>query len=305
MARSLAPMHALSRVVLTVALLAAAPIAFAQAPDADIFLARLSRHGKDIVVGTPQNVTHRAGYDNQPGFLPGSRAFLYTVVADGQADIWRYDITSHHTTRVTNTPESEYSATVMPGGRRFSAIRVERDSVQRLWSFALDGSDPELVLTQLRPVGYHAWLGGARLVTYVLGKPATLHVVDGDGIRDTIVARDVGRAVHRVPGRDEFTYTQRDSTTKALVIMRQALAGGGPVRVIAAAPDNEFHVWSPDGHLLTATNGQLVQWNGRMGDQAAWLPVATLASPGIRNVSRLVVSPDGRWLAFVADVSPP
>ena len=32
------------------------------------------------------------------------------------------------------------------GGTRFSVIRVERDSTQRLWSFALDGSDPQLML---------------------------------------------------------------------------------------------------------------------------------------------------------------
>lgn len=295
---------ALSGAILGAALLGTASPAIAQAPDTDIFLARLTRRRGKTVVGTPQNVTHRVGYDNQPGFLPDSRGFLYTVVADGQADIWRYDIASHAASRVTSTPESEYSATVMHGGRRFSAIRVERDSVQRLWSFAVDGSDPQLVLTQLRPVGYHAWLGTARLVTYVLGKPATLHVVDGDGVRDTVVARDVGRAVHRVPRRVEFTYTQRDSS-KSLTIMRQGLAGGAPVRVIPAAPDNEFHVWSPAGDLLTATNGQLVRWNGRTGEQAAWLPVATLASPGIRNVSRLAVSPDGRWLAFVAEVSAP
>src|SRR5205085_5230181 len=115
------------------------------------------------------------GYGNQPSFLPDSRAILYTSRReDGQSDIYRYDIGSAATTGVTTTPESEYSATVMPGGRRFSVIRVEKDSTQRLWSFALDGSDPRIVVESLKPVGYHAWLDATTLAMFVLGSPNAL-----------------------------------------------------------------------------------------------------------------------------------
>ncbi|HXI35270.1 MAG TPA: hypothetical protein VNH63_14395, partial [Gemmatimonadales bacterium] len=79
----------------------AAPAA-AQVPATDIFVATL----KGWQVGTPVNVTHRAGYDNQPGFLPGGRAFLYTVIGDdAQADIYRYDLAAGKSTRLTTTTE--------------------------------------------------------------------------------------------------------------------------------------------------------------------------------------------------------
>ncbi|MDQ6634947.1 MAG: hypothetical protein M3Z10_09355, partial [Gemmatimonadota bacterium] len=230
---------------------------------------------------------------------------LYTVVdSTGQADIWRYDIASRRTTRVTDTPESEYSATVMPGGRQFSVIRVERDSTQRLWSFALDGSDPQLVLAALKPVGYHAWLDSTRLVAYVLGTPSTLHFVSRDGAVDQIRARDIGRAVHRVPTREAYTFTQRDSA-KVLWIMVQPIGDGLTERVIRAAPDNEFHAWASSGELLSASRGILQRWNGRHGEASAWTPVADLSTNGVKNVSRLAVSPDGRWLAFVAEPTTP
>jgi dipeptidyl aminopeptidase/acylaminoacyl peptidase len=292
--------------VLAVLLSAAIPcVGGAQAPNTDIFLAPLTRAGGALVVGPALNVTHRVGYDNQPSFLPDGSAILYTAVdSGGQADIWRYDIASRRTSRVTATPESEYSATVMPGGGRFSVIRVERDSAQRLWSFSLDGSDPRLVLATLKPIGYHAWLDSARLVTYVLGTPSTLHVVSRDGAADEIRAHDIGRAVHRVPAREAYTFTQRDSA-KALWITMQPIAGGPAERVIRAAPDNEFHVWTPSGELLTASRGILLRWNGERGDQSAWIPLADLTTNGVKNVSRLAVSPDGRWLAFVAEPSAP
>jgi Tol biopolymer transport system component len=290
-----------ARVVVALLLSSIVPPARAQAPNTDVFLAPLSRVGDSLIVGAAVNVTHRAGYDNQPSFLPDGSGFLYTAVGDdGQADIWRYDIASRRASRLTATPESEYSATVMPGGTRFSVIRVERDSTQRLWSFALDGSDPQLVLAALKPVGYHAWLDSTRLLAYVLGTPSTLHVISRDGTGDEIRARDIGRAVHRVPRQDAYTFTQRDSA-KTLWIMVQAIGGGPAQRIIRAAPDNEFHTWMQDDVLLTVSHGILMRWNGQGGDQSRWIPTADLSTNGAKNVSRIAVSPDTHWLAFVAE----
>ncbi|MEP6731624.1 MAG: hypothetical protein ABJE10_13330 [bacterium] len=277
----------------------------AQAPSSDIFLAPLRRVRDSIVVGAAKNITNRAGYDNQPSFTPDSRAILYTVIgSDAQADIWRHDISTSTNTRLTTTSESEYSATVMPGGKRMSVIRVERDSTQRLWSFAIDGSDPQILLTGLKPVGYHAWLGPATLATFVLGNPATLHVIDSDGRHDAVRARDIGRALQRVPGMQAFSYTQRDSA-KSFWIMTQPAAGDSAAIVVVKSPsDNEYHAWTPDGVLLSVTQGRLVRWNRAIDSTSGWLPVADI-SKGVKNISRLAVSPDGKWLAFVAEPAAP
>ncbi len=287
------------RALLLLALCSPAREVRAQATNADVYLASLSRRGDSLVVGAAENITRRSGYDNQPSFLPDARGLLYTVIgADAQADIWRYDIRSRRASRVTVTPESEYSPTVMPGGTRFSVIRVERDSTQRLWSFALDGSDPQLLLPALRPVGYHAWLGPNRLLAYVLGTPSSLHVIDRDGRNDEIRARDIGRALQRIPGQGWYSFTRRDSA-RAPWIVAQPLEGGPLAPLVRTPADNEYHVWTPEGALLSASRGAIVRWNGRTGDEGEWLPIATV--PGVKNISRLAVSPDGRWLAFVAE----
>ncbi len=294
------------RILLRTALLVVAGSTLASAQGStDIWLAPLTRVRDSIVVGRAVNVTSRPGYDNQPSFTPDSRAILYTVVAeDAQADIWRYDIAAKRTRRLTTTaPESEYSATVMPGGLRMSVIRVERDSTQRLWSFALDGSEPQVILTALKPVGYHAWLTSSRLATFVLGNPATLHVIDSDGGNDEIRARNIGRALQRVPGKNAFSYTQRDSA-RQFWIMTQPVQGESETMLVKASPDNEYHAWTPDGVLLTTHDGVLVRWNRALDSTSGWLPVTDLKRFGVKNPSRLTVSPDGKWLAFVGEPVP-
>src|SRR5712671_3589767 len=148
-------------------------------PDTEIHLALLSMPGGQFTLGPPVNITANPGYDNQPSFAPDGRSLLFTSIRGGtQTDIYRYDIAAGRVARVTNTPESEYSPTVTPDGAHISVIRVEADGTQRLWRFTMDGTQPELVLADVKPVGYHAWGDDHTLALFVLGQPATLQIAD-------------------------------------------------------------------------------------------------------------------------------
>src|SRR5690242_10480402 len=90
---------------------ARAPDAQQAPPATDIFLAPISI-GADSkpVIGKPVNITNRPGYDNQPAFTADTHGILFTSThEDGQSDIYRYDLGTKAVTRVTSTPESEYS----------------------------------------------------------------------------------------------------------------------------------------------------------------------------------------------------
>src|SRR3954464_7790128 len=178
-------------------------------PSTDIFLAPLRVQNGKPVVGRPVNITSRPGYDNQPSFTPDSRSVLFTSVREeAEADIYRYDLRTRATSRITTTPESEYSATVFGNGTRFSAIRVEADSTQRLWSFRLDGSDPRVLFAAIKPVGYHAWVDSATVAMFLLGRPNALVVVNTHKGRPDTLARDVGRSLVPLPNGYGFSFLQ-------------------------------------------------------------------------------------------------
>ena len=295
-----------ARATLSCLALGSAPLV-AQAPGNDVYLAPITiseRGATGIRIGKPVNITHRRGYDNQPAFMADERAVFYTSTrGDGQSDIYRYDIANHQTKRATTTTESEYSATLVPGANRFSVVRVEPDSTQRLWSFALDGSDPRLVLRTIKPVGYHAWLDSSHVALFVLGRPATLQVVELGTERADTVARDIGRSLS-VAGARSVSFVQRtaDSTFTLNRVELDSASGRSKIQVgIASLPAGaEYVVWTRQGMALTASGSKVFALQPGSVD-TRWALVADFSTRGITRMSRLAISPNGHWLAFVAD----
>ncbi len=274
--------------------------AYAQAPDTEIFLVPITTTDSGPAVGTPRNITARAGYDNQPSFTPDGRTIFFTSVRDdAQADIYRYDIASGMTTRVTATaPESEYSATVIPGEQAISVVRVERDSAQRLWRFPLDGAAPSVILEHVKPVGYHAWSDERTLFMFVLGDPPTLQRAAPGDSASAVLAEGIGRSIQPMPGGgvsvvlkvapDEWWIARVDPGTNSIE------------RLVRTRPGQEDYAWMPDGSLLMAEADTLYRWTPG-GD---WVAVTTFSDPGMARVTRLAVSPDGEWLAVVGLTMP-
>lgn len=271
-----------------------------QRPSSEIFLASFSVKDGVPVVGKPVNVTVHPGYNNQPSFTPDSRSMLFTSDRDGgqpggQTDIYRLEVATRAISRVTSTPESEYSAIVMPGGKRMSVIRVEADQTQRLWSFAMDGSDPKLVIDALKPVGYHAWIDANNLATFVLGSPNALAHTDIRTQKSDTLGRDIGRSLLPLPEKGGFSFTQRvDSSSMVKTMEWPSKTTHDLVAMPKGAQDL---VWAGRGMLLTAAGTKLLFW--KTGARA-WTEVGDYASAGLADMSRLAISPDGKWIAIVA-----
>ncbi|HEX5709030.1 MAG TPA: hypothetical protein VFX96_17140 [Pyrinomonadaceae bacterium] len=267
-------------------------------PSTDIFLVPLSGAGLELKAGEPRRLTDWEGYDNQPSFTPDGRAVLYTSIrADGQADIYRYDLARGASERVTQTPESEYSPTVTPDGKHFSVIRVEGDGTQRLWKFPLAGGAPSLVLEKTKPVGYHVWADKDTLMLFILGEPVTMQLVDTGTELTGTVATNIGRGLARVPGAEKISYVHKVSSDEWL-IKEFDLKTHRKATLVRALAGSEDYAWTPDGALVMAQGGKLYAW--RPGGAGDWKEFADLSAAGLGRVTRIAVSPRGDMLAVVA-----
>ena len=274
-------------------------------PGTDIHLLRLEKTADGWKVDAPKNVTPREGYDNQPSFLD-ERRLLYTSIAGDQADIQVYDLESGKTELLTETAESEYSPTPIPGEEAISVVRVEADSTQRLWRFPLDGGAPSLLLPNIEAVGYHAWADDENLALFVLGDPSTLQKARrGDGGGEVLV-QSIGRAIHRVPDSTMISYVRKDGddwTIEQIALAQGEVAQGEATVLLKTRPEREDFVWSPGGELWTADGSVL--YVARPPDTedhpAEWRRVADLSEHGLKGITRMAVHPTEKWLAVVAE----
>jgi WD40 repeat protein len=266
-------------------------------PATDIFVIDLrTTPGGKLKLGQPVKITNWAGYNNQPSFLPDGKSILYTSIRDKQADIYRCDLRAISTTQITNTPESEYSPTLMPDKKSISVVRVEADGTQRLWKFPLAGGGPSLILENIKPVGYHLWIDDDTLALFVLGKPNTLQLVDRRSGKAEMIADNPGRILRRVPHENKFSFVHKVSDQEWLIktfdLKTRAVA-----TFIKTFPGVEDYAWTPSGVLLMANGSKVFS---RKKSDWAWVEVTDFGNAGLKNITRIAVSPKGDRIAVVA-----
>lgn len=268
----------------------------ASPPTADIYAVPIEPQAHVWKFGKPVNMTARKGYENQPFFLPNGKTLLFTSIREEeQADIYESDLSGRKLTRLTHTPESEFSPTLTPDGKHFSVVRVEQDETQRLWRFSLAGENPELVLKSIKPVGYHYWIDTNRVALFILGEPDTLQVVELGTEKATQIAANPGRSIRMNPRNGRLTFVEKRSE-KEWWIREYDLRSGETTDLVQTLPGSEDFAWTPHGILLMANGSKLYEWEAGKN----WSEIADFSARGLENITRLAISPDTKWIALVA-----
>src|SRR5262245_54066049 len=270
-------------------------------PATEVYLAPLSKSGSTVKIGTPVNISNSPEYDNQPSFLPGSSALLFTSRRDGkQTDIYRYDLKTKQITQLTRTTENEYSPLLTLDKKTFSTVRGDK---QELWRFNLDGANPQLAYAHSGLIGYHVWIDGHRLAVFVLGAngaPATLQLVDTSAKTAEVIEPNIGQSLLIRPGRKTVSFISRPPNAAA-VVKELDPATKKTKLITEALPDSQYLAWLSSDSMLMASGSKVAMW--REG-ASGWTTVADLEKSGLTKITRLAISPDGKWLAIVSEPVP-
>jgi Tol biopolymer transport system component len=291
-------MRALLLIALSLQAQAPAPL-----PGTDIYLVPLKSGLSSMKAAKPVPVSTVPGYDNQPSFSADGARLLFAANHDGkQTDVFLFTRDNGRVSQLTNTPENENSPTYLPAGAGapggFSVVRSEMDKTQRLWRFNASGREPELILTDIKPVGYHAWVDAERVALFVLGEPNSLQLASVKTGKGEVAANGIGRSLHRVPGTRQVSFVHREASGEfwIKVIDVDSKKIEPLTKVVEGATDRDM-AWLPDGKTILMSGGTKVfSWTrGASG----WTEVFDAAAHSLGAVSRIAVSPKGDAVAIV------
>lgn len=116
--------------------------------------------------------------------------------------------------------------------------------------------------------------------------------------RNVKLNQNVGRSLHTIPNSKLVSYISKENDSiwdiKSINPISEATK-----TIIQTLPKIEDMCWTPNGSILMAKDGILYKFNPNHDEY--WVEAATLLEFGIKNITRLAVSPDGKKLAVVAE----
>ena len=273
-------------------------------PNTDIYIADLSLASRMASVTGLKPLIASEGYDNQPAFLPGEDALLYTSAGrSGKTDLWRIDLASGKSTQITDTPDrSEYSPRLTPDSKAISFIQEPpAGDVTELYTRAIDNST-EGPFIALKPLGYYAILDkGQTVLTFLRDDPPTLQRVDRTTGAVTQIVSNIGRALYTGPDDQSafFTAAREDGTYQ---LHRYDNAAGKTTPLFALkGTAQDYVVFKIPGDqalgFICAAGSALFFRTDSPRD--TWQQMADLSASGVKEITRLSVNESATRLALV------
>lgn len=271
---------------------------FAQSlPVTDLWLAKIENN----VPGDPVKISQGNGYNNQPHFSENGSIIYYTREmpvddASAQTDIAAFDTSTSSTRMVNNTPESEYSPTPIPGRNALSVIQADLNQKQYLYAIDIVSGKMEQLLSDVEPVGYHAWISDQEVAMFILGDSFTLQTARLDTTGTSLVADNIGRSLRRHPVSGEILFVDKNREPWEIAAYNPETT---TIRsVMPLFPGSEDFTIDANGAYWTGNGSKLYR---RSPVDKRWELVADFSSFGVGRISRLAINLQSGQIALVSD----
>ena len=268
---------------------------YSQTPT-EVYLFELSKVNDQYSLSNPINISNNPGYDNQPSFMKNGRQVLFASTRNQQTDIVSYNIRTKKKKWLTNTEGGEYSPLQIRSSNTFSAIRLDPDGYQRLYSYSMySGKSTELV-KDLK-IGYHGWVGRDELVSFVLGEPFTLQHSNIKTGGNTILDDTIGRTIIKLPKSKQVAYISKKQTPWTVNTID--LESGEIETMIHTLDGSEDFVVTHSGVLIMGKGSVL--YNFDPYNHSDWVRIADLSNYGLKGITRLAISPKADKIVIVVE----
>ena len=266
----------------------------------EVYVANLDLSPDSLKINEIINISENEGYDNQPSFFSDDK-ILFASTRNNQTDIALYDINDKTTTWLTNTPNgSEYSPLKIPGRDAVSAVRLDEDGLQRLYEYDLKTGNSKVLLADLK-VGYHVWFSSDIIVcTVLIENRMDLLVYNLKENTHYTAHKNVGRSLHKIPNTKLISFIAKDGENSTITSLNPNSKETDVI--VTLEGDSEDVAWTKDGSLITAYNKYLLAFKPSIDTE--WRSFFEFQQTDIHGLSRLAISPNGKYLSFVTKDAP-
>ena len=271
--------------------------AIAQVPVTDLYLFQMTRDDTSRWhIHSPSYLSafNPDGYTNQPEFVSDTMLFVSVRKAgDKQNDIYALDLDALSVTRLTNTPENEFSPLLRPDGATFSCVRqaAGEEVDQQVFIYPLDRSDNGYsALPDLRTVGYHCWLDADAVALFLVGDPVQLALANALTNTHRIYLSDIGRCLRRTAdGKLAYVHKYSDAYWYLKVLDPETRRSE---ILTATLPGQEDFAIGPDGTYVMGAGSKLYTFHP--ATDSTWREVFDLGVFGVQRITRLAVNDSWR-----------
>lgn len=264
----------------------------------DVFLFDLKASNSYIELFNQRNISANDGYDNQPSFLDNNTV-IYAGTRNGQTDIVKYDINYGSKIFINHTEGGEYSPLKIPNKNEVSAVRLDPDGKQRLYTYNLrNGESNELV--QDLVFAYYTWHDDNTIVGAVIEENnLNLYAVNLKEGWSRKYATNVGRSFHKIPNSNLVSFISKENDVWQIKSLNP---NSGATRLIAnTMKDVEDICWLNNKTILSGKESVLFKLTLRK--DINWKKVADLNSKGISKITRLATNPESSMLLIAGDIN--
>lgn len=262
-----------------------------QLPTTNIYSFKIKKVGNSLRFDNPKFITafNKDGYNNQPAFFGDKEVYFTTDYYDKtQTEISKFDFFEKTLTRITYTPEKEYSPLPVPGKDAFSVVRVESDtSLQTLSIYPLDGIGiAKRYLNNTSNVGYHIWLDDENLGLFLVEEPNhNLAIAHAISERRKIVLDKIGRCL-KVDENSNLIFVHKQDEEEWWIKSYNPQSSKSTTIVKAILGAEDFEILN-DGTIIMGSKSKLYRFKPNSSDK--WEEIANFANQGINNIKRIAI----------------